>query len=121
GFIGQPLAVEVIGGLICSTLLTLGIVPVLYRIAEGPGERRRVEEEPRLAGVRGRRARAEAEKRSRLRAEQQEQTRSEDGGRAVATEGRATVGSTAPEPTSRRSLKERGGLVGIVRRRLRRR
>src|SRR5699024_6939222 len=30
-------------------------------------------------------------------------------------------GPTAPEPTSRRSLKERGGLVGIVRRRLRRR
>src|SRR5699024_11603234 len=64
---------------------------------------------------------SDLEKRSRLRAEQQEQTRSEDGGRAVATEGRATVGPTAPEPTSRRSLKERGGLVGIVRRRLRRR
>ncbi|HLQ81447.1 MAG TPA: efflux RND transporter permease subunit, partial [Brachybacterium sp.] len=121
GFIAQPLAVVVIGGLISSTLLTLVIVPVLYRIAEGPGERKRVEEEQRLADLRERRARAEAEKRSRLRAEQQEQTRSEDGGRAVATEGRATVGPTAPEPTSRRSLKERGGLVGIVRRRLRRR
>src|SRR5699024_3397804 len=111
----------VIGGLMSSTLLTLVIMPVLYRIAEGPGERKRVEEEQRLADLRERRARVEAEKRSRLRAERQEQTRPEDGGRAVATEGRATVGPTAPEPTSRRSLKERGGLVGIVRRRLRRR
>ncbi len=40
GFISQPLAVVVIGGLVTSTLLTLVIVPVLYRIAEGPGERR---------------------------------------------------------------------------------
>ncbi|WP_262426374.1 efflux RND transporter permease subunit [Brachybacterium sp. Z12] len=37
GFIAQPLAVVVIGGLISSTLLTLVIVPVLYRIAEGRG------------------------------------------------------------------------------------
>src|SRR5699024_5906187 len=123
GFIAQPLAVVVIGGLISSTLLTLVIVPVLYPIAEGPGERKRVEEEEgqRRAASRVRRARVEAEERSRPRAEQQEQTRPEDGGRAVTTEGRATVGPTAPEPASRRSLKERGGLVGIVRRRLRRR
>src|SRR5699024_1749718 len=121
GFIAQPLAVVVIGGLISSTLLTLVIVPVLYRIAEGPGERKRGEEEQRLADPRERRARVRAEQRSGRRAGQQGQTRSEAGGRAVATEGRATVGPTAPEPTSRRSLKERGGLVGIVRRRLRRR
>ncbi|UYG17420.1 efflux RND transporter permease subunit [Brachybacterium huguangmaarense] len=44
GFISQPLAVVVIGGLVTSTLLTLVIVPVLYRIAEGPGERRRLRE-----------------------------------------------------------------------------
>ncbi|MFC0674761.1 efflux RND transporter permease subunit [Brachybacterium hainanense] len=45
GFIAQPLAVVVIGGLVSSTLLTLVIVPVLYRLAEGPGERRRLRRE----------------------------------------------------------------------------
>ncbi len=35
GFISQPLAVVVIGGLISSTLLTLILVPVLYRLVEG--------------------------------------------------------------------------------------
>ncbi|MFC0582632.1 efflux RND transporter permease subunit [Micrococcoides hystricis] len=35
GFISQPLAVVVIGGLVSSTLLTLILVPVLYRLVEG--------------------------------------------------------------------------------------
>ena len=34
GFISQPLAVVVIGGLVTSTLLTLILVPVLYRLVE---------------------------------------------------------------------------------------
>ena len=34
GFISQPLAVVVIGGLVSSTLLTLILVPVLYRLVE---------------------------------------------------------------------------------------
>jgi hydrophobic/amphiphilic exporter-1 (mainly G- bacteria), HAE1 family len=38
-----PLATPVIGGLIVSTLLTLIVVPVLYRLVEGRGERRRLE------------------------------------------------------------------------------
>ncbi len=38
-----PLAVPVIGGLLFSTLLTLVVIPTLYRIVELPGERRRVE------------------------------------------------------------------------------
>ncbi len=42
GFISQPLAVVVIGGLISSTLLTLILVPVLYRIVEGRRERKRL-------------------------------------------------------------------------------
>ncbi|GAB2537623.1 efflux RND transporter permease subunit [Brachybacterium huguangmaarense] len=42
GFISQPLAVVVIGGLVSSTLLTLVIVPVLYRMAEGFLERGRL-------------------------------------------------------------------------------
>jgi HAE1 family hydrophobic/amphiphilic exporter-1 len=41
GFISQPLAVVVIGGLVSSTLLTLLLVPVLYRLVEGAVERRR--------------------------------------------------------------------------------
>lgn len=41
GFISQPLAVVVIGGLVTSTLLTLLLVPVLYRLVEGRRERRR--------------------------------------------------------------------------------
>jgi HAE1 family hydrophobic/amphiphilic exporter-1 len=45
GFISQPLAVVVIGGLISSTLLTLVIVPVLYGLTEGPKERRRLRRE----------------------------------------------------------------------------
>ncbi|MEH0109198.1 efflux RND transporter permease subunit [Tersicoccus sp. MR15.9] len=40
GFISQPLAVVVIGGLISSTALTLILVPVLYRLLEGWRERR---------------------------------------------------------------------------------
>ncbi|MCP2260678.1 hydrophobic/amphiphilic exporter-1, HAE1 family [Streptoalloteichus tenebrarius] len=41
GFIAQPLAVVVIGGLISSTLLTLVVVPVLYSLVEGAKERAR--------------------------------------------------------------------------------
>lgn len=39
GFISQPLAVVVIGGLVTSTLLTLILVPVLYRLVEGRKEK----------------------------------------------------------------------------------
>ncbi|MEV7423645.1 efflux RND transporter permease subunit [Streptomyces sp. NPDC091212] len=40
GFIGQPLAVVVIGGLLSSTLLTLLLVPALYAMVELRKERR---------------------------------------------------------------------------------
>ncbi|MFC8303200.1 efflux RND transporter permease subunit [Specibacter sp. NPDC057265] len=40
GFISQPLAVVVVGGLVSSTALTLVLVPVLYRLIEGRRERR---------------------------------------------------------------------------------
>ena len=40
GFISQPLAIVVIGGLFSSTVLTLVIVPVLYWLVEGRKERR---------------------------------------------------------------------------------
>ncbi|MFC6019339.1 efflux RND transporter permease subunit [Plantactinospora solaniradicis] len=41
GFISQPLAVVVIGGLISSTLLTLVLVPTLYTMVENTKERMR--------------------------------------------------------------------------------
>lgn len=40
GFISQPLAIVVVGGLVSSTALTLILVPVLYRLVEGRKERR---------------------------------------------------------------------------------
>ncbi|WP_331385688.1 efflux RND transporter permease subunit [Rathayibacter toxicus] len=42
GFISQPLAIVVIGGLLSSTVLTLVVLPVLYNLVEGYRERRRV-------------------------------------------------------------------------------
>jgi len=53
GFISQPLAIVVIGGLVSSTVLTLLVLPTLYNLVEGAKERRR---ERRAA----KRARAEA-------------------------------------------------------------
>ncbi|MFJ6079736.1 efflux RND transporter permease subunit [Pseudarthrobacter sp. NPDC092419] len=40
GFISQPLAVVVVGGLVSSTALTLVLVPVLYRLVEGRREKK---------------------------------------------------------------------------------
>ena len=40
GFISQPLALVVIGGLLSSTVLTLVVLPVLYYLVEGRAERR---------------------------------------------------------------------------------
>ncbi|MER7003377.1 efflux RND transporter permease subunit [Dactylosporangium sp. NPDC000555] len=49
GFISQPLAIVVIGGLISSTLLTLVLVPTLYSMVESTKERRRQRREGRHA------------------------------------------------------------------------
>ena len=55
GFISQPLAVVVIGGLVSSTALTLVLVPVLYRLVEGRRERktllRAMQERPESAAA----------------------------------------------------------------------
>ncbi|MDY7542372.1 efflux RND transporter permease subunit [Cryobacterium sp. 5B3] len=45
GFISQPLALVVIGGLVSSTLLTLIVLPVLYFLVEGGRERRAIRRE----------------------------------------------------------------------------
>ena len=41
GFISQPLAIVVIGGLVSSTVLTLVVLPTLYHLVEGRRQRRR--------------------------------------------------------------------------------
>lgn len=48
-FISQPLAIVVIGGLISSTVLTLILVPVLYRLVESRRERKAQRRQPDLA------------------------------------------------------------------------
>ena len=50
GFISQPLAIVVIGGLVSSTVLTLIVLPTLYNLVEGAKERRQA----RRAGGAGR-------------------------------------------------------------------
>src|SRR5690606_9598850 len=47
GFISQPLAIVVIGGLISSTVLTLLVLPTLYNLVEGAKERRLAKREGR--------------------------------------------------------------------------
>lgn len=47
GFISQPLALVVVGGLVSSTVLTLIVLPVLYYLVEGGRERRAIRKEER--------------------------------------------------------------------------
>ncbi|CAG7844350.1 Swarming motility protein SwrC [Pseudoclavibacter triregionum] len=49
GFISQPLAIVVIGGLLSSTVLTLLVLPALYKAVETPRERRRARRDAELA------------------------------------------------------------------------
>ncbi|MFE6613424.1 efflux RND transporter permease subunit [Amycolatopsis sp. NPDC057786] len=51
GFIGQPLAIVVIGGLVSSTLLTLILVPTLYTMVETRKEKRRVKKDARRSSA----------------------------------------------------------------------
>ncbi|MGW5862649.1 efflux RND transporter permease subunit [Streptomyces sp. NPDC055239] len=61
GFIAQPLAVVVIGGLITSTLLTLLLVPTLYAMVELRKERRRAKREAKRVKKTGVSPQADAE------------------------------------------------------------
>ena len=51
GFISQPLAIVVIGGLVSSTLLTLVLVPTLYTMVENGKEKRRNKRIAKRGGV----------------------------------------------------------------------
>jgi len=51
GFISQPLALVVIGGLVSSTALTLIVLPVLYDLVEGGRERRTAKRAAKARGA----------------------------------------------------------------------
>ncbi len=51
GFISQPLAIVVIGGLVSSTVLTLLVLPTLYNLVEGAKERRKARKTGRAGAV----------------------------------------------------------------------
>ncbi|MDQ4215314.1 efflux RND transporter permease subunit [Microbacterium capsulatum] len=51
GFISQPLAIVVIGGLVSSTVLTLLVLPTLYNLVEGAKERRAARRAARAGGM----------------------------------------------------------------------
>ena len=53
GFISQPLAIVVIGGLVSSTVLTLIVLPTLYNLVEGAKERRAARRAARGGGASG--------------------------------------------------------------------
>jgi HAE1 family hydrophobic/amphiphilic exporter-1 len=53
GFISQPLAIVVIGGLISSTVLTLLVLPTLYNLVEGAKERRAARQAARDGSSKG--------------------------------------------------------------------
>lgn len=113
GFIAQPLAVVVIGGLISSTLLTLVIVPVLYRMAEGPGERRRLKEEARTAERRnGRSRRAEAGRREAEGDAPVDHLAASEAGGTVGTVGTAGTGGTTAGGATPAGAAGNGGVTG---------
>lgn len=60
GFISQPLALVVIGGLLSSTVLTLLVLPALYDLVEGGRERRRAKRDERERDAEQARKNAEA-------------------------------------------------------------
>ena len=60
GFISQPLAIVVIGGLVSSTLLTLILVPTLYWLVEGRKERKVIRIKRRAAKAEAKAAKKEA-------------------------------------------------------------
>lgn len=53
GFISQPLAIVVIGGLISSTLLTLIVLPTIYNLVEGGREKRKAKRADKKAAKAG--------------------------------------------------------------------
>ncbi len=97
GFISQPLAIVVIGGLVSSTVLTLLVLPTLYSLVEGARERRAARRD-RRAGDAGASARVESEG----------ETRPEPGERELVGGGarRSSLPSARPVLQARRERRE---------------
>jgi HAE1 family hydrophobic/amphiphilic exporter-1 len=96
GFISQPLAIVVIGGLVSSTVLTLLVLPTLYNLVEGWRERR----PERLVADTERRA-----DRARRRRERRE-ARSDSSAPGGEVPGASAPGG--PAPVTRRALRRHG-------------
>jgi HAE1 family hydrophobic/amphiphilic exporter-1 len=80
GFISQPLALVVIGGLVSSTLLTLVVLPALYFVVERARERN---DDRIAAGKTRKQARAERrQERVELRQERQRRRAARSGSAA---------------------------------------
>ncbi|MFD1492093.1 MULTISPECIES: efflux RND transporter permease subunit [Microbacterium] len=95
GFISQPLAIVVIGGLVSSTVLTLLVLPTLYNLVEGWRERR----PERLADDTGRRG-----ERARRRRERRAARAGSDATAATQTH-MSESEAPAPAPATRRGLR----------------
>ena len=97
GFISQPLAIVVIGGLVSSTLLTLVLVPTLYTMVENRKEKSRAKRAARRARKAGRRPR-----RAKHAAEARTTTRSRPASRCRRpAAARTRRRRTAPSPAAR--------------------
>ncbi len=103
GFISQPLAIVVIGGLFSSTLLTLILVPTLYWLVEGKAERKTIRIEKRAnknASKAAKNAEKLAAKQAKLDAKQAKKSSAPDGVPAAAPAAPiATPVAVVAEPT----------------------
>jgi HAE1 family hydrophobic/amphiphilic exporter-1 len=122
-FISKPLAIVVIGGLISSTLLTLILVPVLYKLVEGRRERRANEKEAEreaheseIAAIRAAEHRAaEAEARAAAAEARAAEATAAAGGRTASAE--SGPGNEVVLARPRRVAPRRRGLREILGRR----
>ncbi|ALJ22127.1 efflux RND transporter permease subunit [Microbacterium sp. No. 7] len=96
GFISQPLAIVVIGGLVSSTVLTLLVLPTLYNLVEGARERRAA----RRAGA------GDAEGPGAVAAEGSGVVAAEGSGVVTAEGPDAVAPADAEAPVSRRALRD---------------
>jgi HAE1 family hydrophobic/amphiphilic exporter-1 len=95
GFISQPLAIVVIGGLVSSTLLTLVLVPTLYTMVENRKEKSRA----KRAARRARKAGGAVEE-PRHAAEPAENDEAAAGEPVPASSGGAHEARATPEPNA---------------------
>jgi HAE1 family hydrophobic/amphiphilic exporter-1 len=104
GFISQPLAIVVIGGLLSSTVLTLVVLPVLYAVVEGGRERSRIKRAERKDAKRAAlKATAESSAFSGTSAKQQKPAKPAKASTTVTTTVTGAPKSTKPETSTEAS------------------